>query len=216
MGLVVRATAVRAFAEQLDVVVARAAESFGGIDADIELHGHDLFGATQDWAPLKPVVRARISIYRQALDVTAEHAEGIWIEGLDREGFRTRYADEHDEHITVLLHLLEKLNRYASRHGEDLIVIADEHRTARSAQAALRKARREKIWGYRGKPQRIADTVYFVSSAGSRLVQAADLVAFLYQRLADGVDRNERAAATNKNLWSALENVPVHDRLWEP
>lgn len=216
VGLVVRADAVRPFAEQLDAVVARAAASFGGIDPDIELHGHDLFGATQDWAALKTVVRARISIYRQALDVTAEHAEGIWIEGLDREGFRTRYADEHDEHITVLLHLLEKLNRYAGRHDEDLIVIADEHRTARSAQAALRRARRERIWGYRGKPQRIADTIYFVSSAGSRLVQAADLVAFLYQRLADGVDRNERAAAANKNLWSALENVPVHDRLWEP
>jgi hypothetical protein len=216
VGLVVRAANVRQFAEQLDVVVSRAAQSFEGIDADIELHGHDLFGATQEWAPLKPVVRARISIYRQALDVTAEHAEGIWIEGLDRKGFRDRYADQHDEHITVLLHLLEKLNRYANRHGEDLVVIADEHRTAKSAQAALRKARRERVWGYRGKPQRIADTVYFVSSAGSRLVQAADLVAFLYQRLADGVDRDERAAAANRGLWSALENVPVHDRLWEP
>ncbi|MFD6444230.1 DUF3800 domain-containing protein [Promicromonospora sp. NPDC060204] len=216
VGLVVRAPEVRVFAEQLDAVVARAAEAFGGIDADTELHGHDLFGATQEWAPLKPVVRARISIYRQALGVTAEHAEGIWIEGLDRQGFRDRYADQHDEHITVLLHLLEKLNRYANRRGEDLVVIADEHRTAKSAQAALRRARRERIWGYRGKPQRIADTVYFVSSAGSRLVQAADLVAFLYQRLADGVDRDERAAAANKNLWSVLENVPVHDRLWEP
>ncbi|GAB2472600.1 hypothetical protein GCM10027063_11900 [Promicromonospora xylanilytica] len=167
MGLVVRAANVREFAEHLDGVVARAAHSFTGIDADVELHGHDLFGATQDWASLKPLVRARISIYRQALDVTAKHAEGIWVEGLDRKGFRDRYADQHDEHITVLLHLLEKLNRYANRHGEDLVVIADEHRTAKSAQAALRTARRERIWGYRGKPQRIADTVY------SSLQQAA-------------------------------------------
>ncbi|MCP2264215.1 DUF3800 domain-containing protein [Promicromonospora thailandica] len=190
VGLVVRADDVRPFAEQLDAVVAGA--------------------------PLKSMVRARISIYRQAFDVTAQHAEGIWVEGLDRKSFRDRYAGRHDEHVTTLLHLLEKLNRYANRRGEDLIVIADEHRTARSAQAALRQARRERVWGYRGKPQRIADTVYFVSSAGSRLVQAADLVAFLYQRLADGVDRNERAAAANKALWSALGNVPVHDRLWEP
>jgi hypothetical protein len=216
VGLVVRADGVRLFADELDTVVARAAESFPGIDGDIELHGHDLFGATQEWAPLKSVVRARISIYRQALEVVAEHAEGIWIEGLNRQGFRDRYADQHDEHIAVLLHLLEKLNRYANRRGEDLVVIADEHRTAKSAQAALRRARRERIWGYRGRPQRIADTVYFVSSAGSRLVQAADLVAFLYQRLADGVDRDARAAVANKSLWSVLENVPVHDRLWEP
>lgn len=118
--------------------------------------------------------------------------------------------------MTTLLHLLEKLDHYADRRGQDLIVVADEHHTARAAQEALRGTRSRAVWGYRGQPRRIVDTVYFVSSEMSRLVQAADLVAFLDQRVADVVETDKRAARANEELWSVIAPSMRKERIWKP
>jgi hypothetical protein len=162
--------------------------------------------------------RARIAIYKEALHVIARNVDAVFIEGLDRSLFRDRYADEHHEHIACFLHLLEKLDRHAHAHDTDLTVIADEHPTARLAQGELRRARHEPVWGFRGEPRRIVDTVYFVPSDMSRLIQAVDLVAFLHQRVTDTVERDLRATAANESLWSVLAPLMTasRDRTWRP
>lgn len=218
VGLVVRGSNARALAAALDDVVERASHDFTGVRADFELHGHDLFAATEEWSTLKSVPRARIAIYRQALDAVVRHAEAIYVEGLERNGFRDRYSDVRDEHLACLLHLLEKLDKHANRRSQDLVVVADEHHAARAAQDEIRRSRTQPVWGFRGRPLRIVDTVYFVPSDMSRLVQAADLVAFLHQRISDVVERDARAAAANESLWSALAPLwgRSKERLWRP
>jgi len=218
VALVLPADHVRSLATALDTIIARASAAYAGVNDDFELHGHDLFGATQAWGVLKSSPRARIGIYRDALRVIVDSAEAVFIEGLDRSSFRARYADERDEHVASLLHLMEKLDKYARSADQDIMIIADEHHSARIAQNELRRARHESVWGFRGRPQRITDTVYFVRSDMSRLVQAVDLVAFLHQRVSDVIERNERAAKANAMLWSVLAPLMTtsHDRLWRP
>ncbi|ACZ32117.1 hypothetical protein Xcel_3116 [Xylanimonas cellulosilytica DSM 15894] len=208
VALVVPEAKVGALTQGLDDVVESAAKVHEGVAAEFELHGHDVFQATEEWSVMKRKVRARIAIYRQSLEVVASTAEAIYVEGLDRGRFRDRYADERDEHQTCLLHLLEKINAHARRRGEHIVVVADEHNTALATQDALRRARREPIWGYRGRPDRLVDTIYFVSSAMSRPVQAVDMVAFLHQRRADAVEPDPRATAANDALWRVLADVP--------
>jgi hypothetical protein len=216
LGLIVHQDKVRLLLEGLNAVMDQAAATYEEIGPDDELHGHDLFHGTETWAPLRRLTRARISIYRQALEVVAEHCEAFFVEGLDRGSFQRKYADEHDEHVTTLLHLLEKLDRYADRRGQDLIVVADEHHTARAAQEALRRTRNGTVWGYRGRPRRVVDTIYFVSSEMSRPVQAADMVAFLHQRVSDVVEVDKRAARANELLWSVIAPSMRKERIWKP
>jgi hypothetical protein len=216
LGLIVHQDNARLLLDGLNSVMDRAAATYDGIEPDDELHGHDLFQATEGWASLRRLTRARISIYKQSLEVIAEFCEVFFVEGLDRGRFQSRYADEHDEHVTTLLHLLEKLDRYADRRGQDLIVVADEHHTARAAQEALRGTRSRAVWGYRGHPRRVVDTIYFVSSEMSRLVQAADMVAFLHQRVADVVETDKRAARANEELWSVIAPSMRKERIWRP
>lgn len=216
VALVVPEGRVRTLTQRLDDVVERAAAEYDGVEAEFELHGHDLFQATERWAVMKPRVRARIAIYRQCLEAVAVSAEAIYVEGVDRSRFRDRYADERDERQACLMHLLEKIDAHARRRGQNVVVVADEHHTALTTQDALRRIRREPVWGYRGRPDRLLDTVYFVSSAMSRPVQAVDMVAFLHQRLADDIGADPRARAANATLWSTLDEIKVRDRLWSP
>ena len=46
-----------------------------------ELHGYELFHGDKEWAPAKNTVRARIGLYRRALQVIAEHADALVICG---------------------------------------------------------------------------------------------------------------------------------------
>jgi hypothetical protein len=50
----------------------------------------------------------------------------------------------------------------------------------------------------------------------SRLVQAADLVAFLHQRVADVVETDKRAARANEELWSVIAPSMRKERIWKP
>ena len=94
--------------------------------------------------------------------------------------------------------------------------MADEHHTARTAQEALRSTRNGTVWGYRGRPRRIVDTIYFVSSEMSRPVQAADMVAFLHQRVSDIAEADKRAARANEQLWSIIAPRMRKERIWKP
>jgi hypothetical protein len=47
VALVVSPANIRALAVELDAVITRASASFAGVGRDFELHGHDLFGATE-------------------------------------------------------------------------------------------------------------------------------------------------------------------------
>lgn len=217
LALVLEEAHVNELSATLDGVMAQAAQAYAGVARDFELHGHALFHALDDWRVLKEQTRARVAIYRDALQATAEHAAAIYVEGLDRRGFQDRYAEEHDERQTCLLHLLEKVDSYARRRRQNVVVVADEHHTSGVTQRVVRALRQhEPIWGYRGRPGRLIDTVYFVPSAMSRPIQAVDLIGFLHQRVRDQVESDSRAAHANQLLWNLLAGVTMRERMWQP
>jgi hypothetical protein len=84
VALVLDAERVSGLAEALDAVMAGASAAYKGVGREFEFHGHDLFGATEEWAVLKSAPRARIGIYRDALQAIAGAVGAVFIEGLDR------------------------------------------------------------------------------------------------------------------------------------
>lgn len=81
LGLIVHQDNARLLIDGLNAVMDRAAATYDGIEPDDELHGHDLFQATEGWAPLRRLTRARISIYKQSLEVIADLCEVFFVEG---------------------------------------------------------------------------------------------------------------------------------------
>ncbi|MCI2421072.1 DUF3800 domain-containing protein [Saccharopolyspora sp. K220] len=202
----------------LDAVVLRAAESFAGVSTSAELHGYDILQGRRDWLPLAKMPRARINVYDQALVAISQHQVQVVIEGIHP----TSRLRSRDPHSMLMSWILERIDEYASRRGLLALVIADEpgQRDQQGEyRADLGSYRATGTGGWKArKITRIVDTLHFAPSRSSRLVQAADLLAFLYHRRAtkraDVADPRE--IRVNDLLWGHLDGVVHNVHVWQP
>lgn len=200
----------------LDEVVAKAARSYR-TSSTAELHGHALFHGKDDWVTLATMPRARIGIYADALDAIAGFPVEIWIRGVDRVRLHERYVRPDHPHAVVLSHLLERLDERAEQRNELVLVIADQVHQEDTYRKSLWHFQRYSTTGYRPRTlTRIVDTIHFAPSVASRLVQAADLVAFLHCRIEARLDTDERAKRANAALWARIEPRVIHSHCWWP
>lgn len=219
-ALVVPEQHAQSLTQALDDVVAKAAESYL-VSKRAELHGHAIFQARDDWASMgnakANMVRARIGVYGDALRAISNHDVSVIVRGLDIEAQRRRYSDPFPPHQVVLAQLLERVNDHALERKALALVIADEIPQADDHRTAFREYQESGTGGYLSSTlPRLVDTIHFAPSKSSRLLQAADLVAYLYRRLQSGQDTSERVRTTNAKLWSYVEPKVVHCHCWEP
>ncbi|MDG4807492.1 DUF3800 domain-containing protein [Micromonospora sp. WMMD1120] len=198
----------------IDEVVRNAAKTYR-VSEEAELHGYDLFQGRSHWRELPP--RARIAVYNAAMKTIGAHDVKLILRGVDRHGLVRRYASSKPAHEVVLSHLLERVDGYAAQCEEFALVIADEVDNPATHRSDLRRYRVAGTGGYRSRRlTRIVDTLHFAPSHASRLVQAVDLVTFLYRRMANGGSLDPREVAANERLWSWVEGRRYHSWCWSP
>jgi hypothetical protein len=202
--------------EALDAVVAKAVDAYGVPD-DAELHGHALFHGKEAWERLARQPRARIGIYHDAFAAIAEHATAVIARGVHVPGLNDRYVRPHHPHTVVLQHLLEDIDVHAGQLDDHALVIADEVDRANEYRADLWRFQRAPTPGYRSRRlTRIADTIHFAPSTSSRLLQGADLIAFLNRRIRADVRRDEREERANRALWERVGPLVWRLHCWRP
>jgi hypothetical protein len=203
----------QALTAALDAVVDKAVKAFG-IPPDAELHGYELFNGTGWWKDVP--VRARIGVYNEAFAAIGAHSTALLLRGMNVASQRRRYVAPNSPHQVVLQHLLERIDEYAGDH-EHVLVIADEVGEQSKHRADLHRYLRCGTDGYRGRRlTRIVDTMHFAPSSASRLVQAIDLVVFLYRRLQTHTETDARATRANAKLWARIEPKVRHQHCWYP
>lgn len=214
-GIAVHHDAVRSLEIALHDVVARAADDWDMCDGDAELHGYPLLHGEQDWSAAKP--RQRIAIYRWAFDAIAAHDVRIFLCGVDSKRLRKRYARPKDPHDVCLQHLLERVDSYAKRTDQEALIIADELHEHDRRRHDLRDYKTSGTPGFlSSRLPRIVDTIHFAPSHHSRLIQAADLIAFLHHRRTTQKESDPRAQKANDELWARIGPRIQHQRLWRP
>ncbi|AWB90861.1 DUF3800 domain-containing protein [Aeromicrobium chenweiae] len=215
-GLAVHHEAIRGLETGLAKVVRDAMWEFDGFSSKAELHGHPLFHGEGDWEGLKP--RQRIAMYNRALQVIADHDVKIFLRGVMRKRLTERYGDRaSDPHDVCLQHLLERVNDYARGTDQVALVIADELHEHDRRRRDLTDFKDYGTPGYLSSTlPRIVDTIHFAPSHHSRLIQAADLIAFLHHRIETAVDTDERAIRANQSLWARIAPKVEHQWTWTP
>lgn len=217
VAVVCHDSVVRPLTEALDEVVRQSARAFPILDPFGELHGHDLFHGTDDWQALATMPRARIGIYRQAFEAIAQHEVSIIIRGVNCQLLRQRYPNPEPPHSIVLMHLLERIDEHAEALHENVIVIADEVPEANAYRKNLWHFQRVATSGYRSRQlTQVIDTIHFAPSTSSRLLQSADMVAFLWYRMNTRFDRDPRATKANRDLWDLVSRKVIHSWIWDP
>lgn len=139
------------------------------------------------------------------------------IRGVDVPRLRQRYASPDHPHAVALAHLLERVDGIAGASDDYVLAIADQVDGQEDYRQRLWRFQREPVRGYARRLTRIVDTIHFASSASSRFVQAADLVAYLYARMQSGIERDTRAKRANDRLWSIVaDRVHPQTGIWTP
>ena len=210
---------VQDLASALDAVVARASRDYPNIAPDAELHGYEVFHGKGNWQALISMHRVRISIYSQVFTAIGSLPVHIIVRGVDRQRLEARYPALVHPHSIVLSHLLERIDEHAKNLGDLALVIADEigQDDQNQCRDELRLYRESGTYGYRGhRLTQIIDTLHFAPSKASRLVQAADMVAFLARRILCKEDNDSRAISANEELWAHIEPCVAHCWCWKP
>jgi hypothetical protein len=183
-----------------------------------ELHGHSIVNAKEAWKPLEGKRRAKFDIYGAAMRAIGEHDVEIVIRGVKIDRLQRRNARREPPHQSAyeraLGHTLAVVDTCASDQDEYAMVIADECDDPAKQRRNFHHLRTEGAIWYRGRRlTRIVDTIYFAPSRDSRMLQAADLIAYSYRRLAaaDREGHDSRAAWANEQLWAHVSGRLRHD-----
>jgi hypothetical protein len=98
-----------------------------------------------------------------------------------------------------------------------VLLIADEVDGQDGHRRNLWDYRRRGTPGYRSsRLVQIVDTIHFAPSHASRLIQAADLIAYMYRRRKLHHETDQRAADANQRIWSHVSDRIVHEWEWIP
>ncbi|MFD7517953.1 DUF3800 domain-containing protein [Streptomyces niveus] len=219
---------LRSLHRALDSIVAKAADHYP-VDRHAELHGHALVQAKDDWHRMnnkgRNMIRARIGVYGDAMKAIGAHDVRVIVRGLDLRAYRANRPQVADAgpgdwpppHEVVLRHLLEQVCDHVQVREQLALVIADEIDGADDHRRHFRDYQLDGTGGSISTTlPSLVDTIHFAPSKASRLLQAADLIAYLHRRLVSGQDGDPRARKANETLWSFVAPRVAHQHCWAP
>lgn len=190
--VVIEASQVPALSSSLDRIV-DAVVSADGPGPRTELHAYELVRARGPWRPVESNLRLRAKIYFESLQCIERHAGAIFVH-------RSMPGPVRGERSAVDLHrrgldaMLSAIDLHVRAANELALAIADEVPYGGDLVEVFSAA------GHDG----FIDTLHFASSKTSRLVQAADLVAYLARRRLPGAPQAGRGARVDAWLWEAI------------
>ncbi len=195
---------------RLDEVMAKAVSYHQQLVPTAELHGYEIASGEESWEGVP--IRARLRTYRRAL------REIVGVEGVAmcRGSVNLSNKNPADGHAWALTIALEQVNQLAQSLDEHVIGICDDVGNKAKYQQMYADARRNGTGGYYPSClERFVDGLHFTPSCHSRLVQAVDLLTYVYRRQFMVPYQNPKAAKTNEQLWQLIHPVvSYYCRTW--
>ena len=211
IALVLPVNAIGELEVKLDSIVDEAARRHDMLSDATELHGYEIASGEKSWKGVP--LRLRMWVYANALREIAT------IEGaaLCRGSVDLAKRSPNDSHYWALTFALEQVDRYAHSLDEQVIAICDDVGNKDIYQTMYAIARRKGTDGlYKSKLSQFVDGLHFTPSHFSRLVQAADLLTYVYRRKHILTYEDPRAVKANDMLWETIQSLDDKgwSRLW--
>lgn len=218
-ALIVDAEAVRRIEAGLNEIAQLVARHVPGFSPDAEFHAVNMFHGEEEW-DIVPV-GWRVKACDLVSKVIGRSSARFVFRGVDIQAQRARYGSStFPAHLLTLAHTLEEIDRQLDeidRPDGIGLVLADDHHTAPGARRSLRDFRIENVPGYtQGRLTRIADTIYFGPSHESRLLQAADVATYFFNRSRTITETDPRSELAIKKIMQNLWAVTINEYVWRP
>jgi hypothetical protein len=220
IGLLVEHANVNRGHRAMREAMVRIENAFPVIDADeVELHGYEIFHGHGAFAVLSDQPRARVWIYNEAMTALLASEYQVILRGVSKRGLLRRYGDFADHpHRICMAHLIERIDDFCVDRDARALLVADEHaETQGSLLEDLLTYQERGTWGYRAKRiTRVIDTIHFVPSFTNRLIQGADLAAFIARRFLSHEETDRRSQQAVLGLWVQMLPRIYHQNCWHP
>lgn len=147
---------------------------------DVEFHAVMLMQGKEYWREVPQDYR--LSLYENLLKIIKDEGGSFFINGINILRLKRMYRIPYPERDLAMAHLLGSVQKTMSEH---LLGLADDHYTKNTSRLKIEAIRHYAQKGYCRKDQPLTnyiDTVFFGDSLNSRLLQAADMVTYLYCR----------------------------------
>lgn len=207
-GLFVTPDQARTVADALESYAKTTFPAYG-IPFRTEFHGHELFHGTGDWKPLRSMPRARVGIYQDVLDILEAEGVRVRVQRISGSGLAATYATPYPMETVAWWFMLQIVQDEAVTRSALALITADELASA--------QARRESLQQYRqyGTPgswrvtrlTQVLDTIHFVPSHHSRLIQAVDMVTFIARRYHRHTSGDPRSLAAVAKLYGTVSDL---------
>lgn len=154
-------------------------------NSDFEFHGGDIYRGEGYFDALSPADRLRI--YTRLVEVINDFELPAFIEGIDKQKLKTSSANPAHPYNLAFLYLVERLEEFLESHQPPAngLLFADENRERDRSIISDFDSFKEygTVLGYQPREiKRLLDTVHFVKSQDSRLIQLADCSSYLAYR----------------------------------
>jgi hypothetical protein len=204
-ALVVNDSQADYLTRELDALVIKHAGTVPAL-ADVELHGSTMMRAKEK--PWRGVpLRLRFRILEEVLEHVDTCGARIYIEGIDIRRQHARYSRPTPARELAFSHLFERINECCTIHEPRIKVIADEHHTSDISRSNFSRYQSIGTYGYRSSNlPNIDSQIEFIPSHTSRVLQAADIITYLYNRLMTVPERDARAHQQKHRMWQIVQS----------
>ena len=207
-GVIADEHATKDLTRKLNAIMQQVAVDWG-IPETTEVHGYPLFHGKEAWSAIG--VRARVGIFEKVTRAIVGSDVKILLRSIHSDRLAERQARESypvnfPPEQVCFQHILQRVDAAAKRADTYALMIADER--------GDRERHRERFAMYQttGTPgvymhtrlDRLLDTVHFAPSHHSRMLQAADILAFTYRRVRTVTESDSRAQTVMDRIWSSV------------
>jgi Protein of unknown function (DUF3800) len=209
MALAVHGRRARALEDDATALLARA---FGDDvkRPGFECKGSDLYRGQGPCAAMRPA--DRVALYGELLALLAKHSASlIWV-CVDKPRLARRYATPMHPHKLAFIFMMEQVEKFLRQRRDFGLIVSDEEKEMESQVIEDLSRYKEMGTSFGYDPVDltcIVDNVHWVRSHNSRLLQLADLCAYLCQRQMRDRDSTSASANAVRRLWDG-----VNERVW--
>lgn len=197
--------AIRDLTLRLDAEMDEVSRRFG-LPPGVEIHGYPMFHGRDVWSVVPP--RSRIWAYERIVSVILNADVRIIFRGIHTDDFLESgpFAKTITREQLCFQDMLMRLNSLSAKDDTHTLVIVDDRDDRESHRAHFSAHRKfdARAGGGNERLERLLDTIYFAPSYPSRLLQAADVLAFIIRRWQAHVELDPRSFGVMKRLHEKL------------
>jgi len=192
--------------------------SDGALPPELEFHGKDLWTDKGDWKHSALGERFRFALFEVAVEKVLAEDITILFQAIDQRKLSLRYSLPEPPHKLAMKLILKRVDRYLEVLGTKGLVISDQLGSPTEHDRYRQHFFDYKKFGTGGDDSsflnNLLDTIHFVPSKFSRLIQAIDMLTYINRRR-----RVSRAATANESkmlniIWSRTEEKMIENRTW--